>query len=105
MSPATPPASRKAPSINLPRVTAVCMTADDAPRSRRIGPNERLVTAALISLERLTSTHAVKSHQPCPSRVVVPDLASVASVLTASLLRRVTHAPYKDATRSYKDAT
>jgi HPt (histidine-containing phosphotransfer) domain-containing protein len=84
MSPATPPASRKAPSINLPRVAAVCMTAEDAPRSLRIGPNERLVTAALTSLERLTSTHAAKSHQPCPSRVVVPDFASAALVLIAT---------------------
>src|SRR5215472_14454646 len=70
MSPATPPASIKAPSISLPRVTAICMTAEDVPRSWRIGPIERFVTVVLTSLVRLTRTQAVKSHQRCLSCVV-----------------------------------
>ena len=57
------------------------MTAEDAPRSRRIGPNERFMTAVLTSFVRLTSTQAVKSHQRRPSCVLTADFAKVASVL------------------------
>jgi hypothetical protein len=41
------------------------MTAEDAPKSRRFGPNEGFVIAVLNSFVRLTSTQAVKSHQRC----------------------------------------
>jgi len=59
------------------------MTAEDASRSRRIGPNERFVTAVLTSFVRLTSTQAVKSHQRCLSCVLVAGFVSVASALIA----------------------
>ena len=57
------------------------MTAEDAPRSRRIGPNERFVTAVLTSFVRLTSTQAVKSHHRRPSYVLTADFGKVASLL------------------------
>src|SRR5262249_9638597 len=60
------------------------MTAEDAPRSWRIGPNERFVTAVLISFVRLTSTQPLKSHQRCPSRVVAAGFVSMASALIAA---------------------
>jgi hypothetical protein len=57
------------------------MTAEDAARSRRMGPNERFATAVLTSFVRLTSTQALKSHQRRPSGVLTADFAKVASVL------------------------
>ena len=55
-----------------------------SPRSRRIGPKERFVTAVLTSFVRLTSTQAAKSHQRRPSCVLTADFAKVASVLIAA---------------------
>src|SRR5215831_21251219 len=89
MSPATPPASIKAPSISLPRVTAICMTAEDAPRSRRIGPKERFMTAVLTSFVRLASTQAAKSHQRYPSCVVAAGFVSIASALIADAIQLI----------------
>jgi hypothetical protein len=72
---------RGSPIISGGAVIASAAIRGHSSRSRRMGPNERFVTAVLTSFVRLTSTQAAKSHQRRPSCVLTADFAKVASVL------------------------